>query len=119
MTKTKLFTNLISLAFISFFLIIAYGSGENPMENQGNMAALAEIKGEPKISEAIITEANVLYASVQDDGTNRNGYAEYLCQVLKSHNASCNRVKVVKGGSNSDPKADNAYGVLLGESWCK
>jgi len=81
--------------------------------------ALAAINKEQKVKEAIITEANVLYASVIDDGTPRNGFADYLCQVLKDNQVNNVRVKIVKFGSMKDPKRDNAYGILLGESSCK
>ena len=85
----------------------------------GNEEALREIKKEPKVKEAILTDANVLYVSVVDDGTSRNGYASYICEILREKNAVANRVKVVKVNSTNDPNRDNAYGVLLGESWCK
>lgn len=87
--------------------------------NTNNKAALDEIKKEPKIFEAFLTDANVLYVSVADDGTRRDGYAEYLCQIIKEHNATIEYVKVVKAGSTKDPNRDNAYGVLLGECFCK
>lgn len=83
-----------------------------------NEKALSEIRKEEKIKEALITEANVLYVSVLDDGTKRDGYAQYLCEVLKDFKTSIKRVKVVKVNSTNDPGKDNAYGVLLGESFC-
>jgi hypothetical protein len=89
------------------------------VNNAGNDAALAEIRKEPKVKEAIITSVNVLYVSVIDDGTKRDGYAAYLCEILREHHAKANRVKVVRLNSTNDPHKDNAYGVLLGESWCK
>ena len=92
---------------------------EKPADNAGNKKALEEIKKEPKITEAFLNDANVLYVSVADDGTKRDGYAQYLCGILKENQASCKWVKVVKVGSMKDPKADNAYGVLLGESRCE
>ncbi|MDF7817400.1 hypothetical protein P1X15_07335 [Runella sp. MFBS21] len=81
--------------------------------------ALTEIKKEPKVLDAVITESNVLYASVKDDGTRRDGYAEYLCQVLKDNGLTNVRVKIVKYNSSKDAKRDNAYGVLLGQSDCQ
>lgn len=81
--------------------------------------ALAAIKKEEKIKDVIITEANVLYASVLDDGTPRNGYADYLCAVLTKYKVTNIRVKIVKFGSMKDKERDNAYGILLGESSCK
>lgn len=80
--------------------------------------ALKKIKAEPKVLDAVITDSNVLYASVKDDGTRRDGYAEYLCQVLKESGLSNTAVKVVKYNSTKDAKRDNAYGVLLGQSSC-
>lgn len=88
-------------------------------EQQANEKALAEIRKEKKVIEAIVTNADVLYVSVKDDGANRNGYAEYLCQILKENNSTISRVKITKVGSTNDPNKDNAYGVLLGECYCK
>lgn len=75
-------------------------------------------KTEPKIKEAIITESDVLYISVSDDGTKRDGLANYYCQALEKANIKDVRVKVVQFGSTKSPKRDNAYGILLGESDC-
>jgi hypothetical protein len=88
-------------------------------ENASSDQALTEIRKEPKVKEAIITDANVLYVSVEDDGTKRDGYAEYLCQILKEHKSNINWVKITKVGSTKDPNRDNAYGVLLGEAHCQ
>lgn len=91
---------------------------EIPTEKNANITALEEIKKEPKVKEAIITDSDVLYVSVEDDGTNRNGFAQYLCEILNEHKATTKWVKVVKVNSINDPNSDNAYGVLLGESHC-
>lgn len=84
----------------------------------GNTKALAEIRKEPKVKEALITDANVLYVSVIDDGTRRDGYAEYLCQILADNNATMSWVKVIKVNSSNDPSRNNSYGILLGENHC-
>lgn len=94
------------------------GGTGNEVSANGNNAALELIKQEPKVKEAIITDVNVLYVSVVDDGTNRDGYASYLCEILREKKAAAKRVKVVKVNSTNDPNRDNAYGVLLGESYC-
>ncbi len=77
-------------------------------------------KDEPKVKEVIITEANILYISVVDDGTKRDGLASYFCETLRDANLNqeIKKIKIVKFGSTTDPKKDNAYGVLLGESEC-
>jgi hypothetical protein len=73
------------------------------------------MKDEPKVKDFVLTDANVLYVSVTDDGTNRNGYAQYLYYEVKSANIKIFKVVVVRLGSQKDPKRDNAYGVKLGE----
>lgn len=44
--------------------------------------ALTDLRGEPKIVEAMFTGASSLWVSVRDDGTNRDGFAEYVCNSL-------------------------------------
>ncbi len=90
---------------------------KSSIENN-NAKALEAIKTEPKVAEALITNANVLYVSVKDDGTRRDGYAEYLCQVLREYGSNVNRVKVTEVGTTKSPDRDNAYGILLGEAYC-
>jgi hypothetical protein len=127
-------TTVISILFIASLTADEKTSNENVKENNEtevvsesneistekntNITAIEEIKKEPKVKEAIITDANVLYVSVEDDGTNRNGFAQYLCEILNEHKATTKWVKVVKVNSINDPNSDNAYGVLLGESNC-
>lgn len=101
-----------------FFFTTGCGESVKPIDEPNNKIALEEIKKEPKIKEAFITDANVLYVSVEDDGTNRNGYAEYLCGILKENKASTSWVKIVKVNSIDAENSDNAYGVLLGEAMC-
>lgn len=72
-------------------------------KKDANEKALTEIRKEKKVAEAIITDANVLYVSVKDDGTRRDGYAEYLCQILKENGSKINWVKITKVGSTTDP----------------
>jgi hypothetical protein len=73
---------------------------------------------EKKIKDAYINSAKVLYISVYDDGTIRNGLAEYFCQRAKNDNIEIRRVKIVKFGLQSEKEKDTAYGKLLGESAC-
>lgn len=94
-------------------------SSSNPMDNPNNKAALAELKKDPFIKEAILTDADVIYVSVDDATKNKTAYAELLCDILKKNNATSGMIKVVKYGSTNDPNADNAYGILLGYAMCK
>ena len=103
---------------ITSIVFVSCGDSVKPQDEPNNKLALEEIRKEPKVKEAIITDANVLYISVEDDGTKRDGYASYICEVLREKQATTNWVKVVKVNSINDPNSDNAYGVLLGESNC-
>lgn len=113
-------------SLLTFFLLASFciscgdsAPAEKPKDNANNKKALEEIRKEPKITEAFIDDANILYVSVADDGTKRDGYAQYLCATLKEHQATTKRVRVMKVGSIGAPDAHNAYGVLLGESKCE
>ncbi len=89
-----------------YFLLILISLASSQLFSD-DKSALKEIRGEKKVLKAEIKE-NTLYATVKDDGTNRKGYAEYLCQTLKEHSLNSVTVKVI----------DNKNKVL-GESNCK
>jgi aspartokinase len=121
MGNKKIFFGVIVLIGLVYFMNSNSNTDKKTntsTNNTNNDKALIEIRKEKKVKEAIITEANVLYVSVVDDGTRRDGYAEYLCQILKENGSNINWVKVTKVNSTNDPNRDNAYGVLLGESHC-
>lgn len=109
--------NLIII--LSLFVASCGGNNLKESSKVDNSKALAAVQKEPKVKEAIITDAKVIYVSVEDDQTNRSGYAEYICQLVKEHQGKVKRVKIIKHNSASDPNRDNAYGVLLGESNCE
>lgn len=109
---------VLSLIIFSVFAV-SCEEAIKPKDEPNNKLALEEIRKEPKVKEAIITDANVLYVTVEDDGTRRDGYASYLCEVLREKQATINWVKVVRLNSANDPGSDNTYGVLLGESHCE
>lgn len=95
-------------------------SGSSDLSFDSKKAKIMEILSkEQKVKDHVLTDADVLYVSVLDDGSNRSGLAEYFCQEIKMNGIKIDRVKIVKYGSLNDKNRDNAYGVLLGESWCK
>lgn len=106
--------------FLSIVVLLLVGCSSKPkvdyMKLEQNQSLLTALKEEPNVKEAIITEANVLYVSVSDDGTPRDGYAEYLCAIVGENQASPFKVKVVKSGTAGKK---HGYGELLGESTCK
>lgn len=100
-------------------LVVPESIDSKESQNQNSQSLLKLINSEPKVKEAIITDSNVLYVSVEDDGTKRDGFANYLCELIKEKGSNIMLVKVVKVNSTKDPNRDNAYGVLLGEAVCK
>ena len=76
------------------------------------------MQDEKKVKDYVLTDAQVLYVCVSDDGTNRKGLASYFCDRMKELRIKVFKVKIVKYGSQNDPKRDNAYGIKLGECQC-
>ena len=120
MSKISYLKHSMSAIAVCAFTFFAIVSGESTHEKeQNNEKILGLVKSEPKVKDAVITDADVLYVIVIDDGTKRDGYAEYLCQVLKDNQSDIGRITVVKQISQNDPNKDTTYGVVLGESNCK
>ncbi|RUT68399.1 hypothetical protein D0817_21020 [Flavobacterium cupreum] len=115
----KIKTTFLFITFILILIITNCGEITSQKENSNNKRALNEIKKEPKIKHATITDANVLYVSVEDDGTIRNGYAEYLCEILREYRATTKIVKVIKASSLENLNNENGHGILLGEANCE
>jgi len=66
-----------------------------PSAEQQAFIAYLEGPGEPKIKDATwMTDSN-LYVAVVSDGTDRSGFAEYLCQAAKDHGVQPDLIKVV------------------------
>ncbi len=85
---------------------------------KNNERALIEIRKEEKVKEAIITDANVVYVSVNDDGTRRDWYAEYICQLIEEFQWKVWMVKITEFWTTNSTNRDNAYGNLLWSSNC-
>ena len=97
---------------------------ENNSQNQDNieLSELSKhlIDNEPKVLDAYINDAGYLYVQVVDDGTNRNGYASYICQEARAvfPTVKVNMVRVMKVNTFNHPDKFNAYGIRLGEYRC-
>ena len=94
----KFFWFVAGVVVIFYFLSRDYSTSKPSIPSTsvsgstvGNEQALKVIREESKIFEAMITDADVLYVSVADDGTRRDGYASYLCEVLRENNANAIR----------------------------
>ncbi|WP_148639426.1 hypothetical protein [Aquimarina longa] len=92
---------------------------EKPSENANNLRALKEIKTESKIKNAFISDDSILYVEVLDDGTSRDGYADYLCQVLLDFKPINLEIKVIKYEPKKELKNGVFNRIILGESNCK
>ena len=93
----------------------------NPSRSKSNNQIQTHlINNEIKVKDAYINPSGVLYVQVIDDGTNRNGYASYLCEEVDyfSPNNSINMVRVMKVNTFNHPDKFNAYGIRLGEYRC-
>ena len=101
-------------------LLVSCGSGRTQENIDANNALIETIMKEDKVAvEAIITDTDVLYVSVKDDGTSRDGLASYFCNYKSEFPKSTFKsVKIVEAGTTNSSNKDNAYGVLLGEHYC-
>lgn len=118
MNKLTFLTSLI------YCLILCISCGNTPeqpknAENPNDKAAIEAIKQEKMIINALISDDNILYAAMKDDGSSQNGYAEVVCAILGKHKAATRKVRIIELGSHNKANADTPYGVLLGESNCE
>jgi predicted small lipoprotein YifL len=79
---------------------------------QDLQAALAAVKKEPKVKSAAWAHKGLpsILVGVADNGSNRDGYAEYICQVLAEHQVYGGVVHIL------DVYAENRR--ELGKHWC-
>lgn len=76
------------------------------------MAALTAVEKEPKVKSAAWSDKGMpsLLVGVADDGSNRDGYAEYICQVLADHRVYGGVVHILDNYSKERRE--------LGKHWC-
>lgn len=101
------------LVFACLMAVAAAGAGA-----VGSPQQEAWLKGFLKENKAIIKDATwmndrFLYVGVIDDGTRRDGLAQYVCEDAKLHGATM--VKVVDVAI----VASRGKFVELGRAWCK
>lgn len=83
------------LAFL-ISLVVAAGVFAGPTDAQLD-AALAAVKKEKKVKDATWNSRGFpsLIVGVWDDKTRRDGYAQYLCGVLKDHGVKGGKVRIL------------------------
>ena len=118
---------VVLLIIVVAIIVLIIPKSNKKNEGYNTIASSSEVSSgnlklimskEPSAKDYVLTDVGVLYISVIDDGTRRDGLASYFCQLMKDENIKASRVKIVRFGSQNDPNRDNSYGVLLGESWC-
>jgi len=118
--KNKIIGPLIIVGVIILFIVLAYNSSNTTKKypNEAKIEALA-LK-ENKVKDAYINEAGVLYVQVPNDGTSRDGYAQYLCEQMSDNGFQVKKVVVLIVGSQKwdRDKRDCAYGKIIGEASC-
>jgi hypothetical protein len=79
--------------------------------------ALKEIKAEKKVLDASWGpfKGSSLYVAVKDDGTNRTGYAQYLCIILHDHNIKGIIIHVMTLNDMRKFNTDNDLGRFICE----
>lgn len=102
-------------------LCLSCGEIEHSKDNPNDIKALEEIKKEKWLENAFISDQDILFVSMQSDGTQQLGYARMLCSMLYQHEAKTNWVKIIEYGTTNDPNnpnADTPYGKLIGDCYC-
>ena len=85
-------TKVIAIAIISACVSIASAAPELTAEHQ---AVLSHFKNNEKTAkDAIWTSESVFKVGVLDNGTPRDGYASYVCEVLRDHGFGSKRIMV-------------------------
>lgn len=83
-------------------------------DEDGFLRAMGE---EPKVKDSLVTDTGALYIGVMDDGTNRNGYAEYVCMVANDFAQPPERDRLVKIIDIAAVARNEGF-KELGRHWC-
>jgi hypothetical protein len=97
-------------------LVCSIGSAASPTAKHD--AVLRALKNsEPTVKDAVWTSPRVLKVGVLDTGKNRDGYAQYLCEVIGEHGLSGEGISVQVIDIAKLVKTDKW--VKLGERQCR
>ena len=80
------FKNKVRKLFAGAFIIAWVSTVSNANEANGwKLKSAEEVRNEKSVVEAMFPDnsSSSFWASVRDDGSRRDGYADYLCLVLK------------------------------------
>jgi hypothetical protein len=111
----------IRISVISFLAFLVFCSAPTIAEtysaNHENVKKLFQSNEEKTAKDAVWTANNIFKVGVISDGTNRNGYAQYVCSVLDDYGFNgkgiwVQIIDIVK-------LTNNGKWEKLGESRCK
>ncbi|MFN3784683.1 MAG: hypothetical protein ACK4R6_12235 [Spirosomataceae bacterium] len=98
---------------------IAADSIAKATENLSIEKIVEVIKKEPKVLQSFYNEKQkTMYVAVKDDGTNRTGYANYICQLLHENNARGIKVKIMEYKEDDNSDLDAGHRIILGKAEC-
>ncbi|MFK5947284.1 MAG: hypothetical protein QM500_00765 [Methylococcales bacterium] len=89
--KTSLVTWLVTIIFGLILVGMFSGGSDNPeinkyeRDSQEKIVKLFKSSKEKTAKDAIWTKRDIFKVGVISDGSNRNGYAEYVCSTLYEH----------------------------------
>jgi hypothetical protein len=108
----------ISILFILFFFIMASTSySEDYSPQHQKIVQIFQSNEEPTAKDAVWTAFDIFKVGVINDGSIRDGYAQYVCQVLYDHGFKGKKIWV----QIIDIITLNKTGkwVKLGEAYCE
>ena len=112
---TDIFLKIILVAFVFIGSVSAYAEIYSPQHEKAKK--LFQSNEEKTAKDAIWTARDIFKVAVINDGTSRNGYANYVCEVLyengfKGKNVWVQIIDIVK-------LTNDGKWVKLGEAQCK
>ncbi len=95
-----LWSLVVGLLGNSIDKVVFHTEKNDPADFSEERVALAEKidKNEPHTNEVYISDANVLYVGVKDDGNSKNALAQYYCQSYGDE-GDLIKVLIVKSGT--------------------
>lgn len=87
-----------SIGFIVAAAQLLAGSASAQVDNSWRERAVQVIADEPTVVEAMFPNdaPNSFWASMRDDGSRRDGFAEYLCLVMHQHGMPKGKLVVIR-----------------------
>ena len=115
--KTILNTALALMFSVAAMTVVTQANAESFSAQHEQVKKLFQSNEEKTAKDAVWTAQNIFKVGVIDDGTRRDGYAEYVCQVLYDYEFKGKKVwvqviDIIKLTRNGD-------WVKLGEAHCQ